>query len=289
MAKPVILITGANGQLGQEFHRLSARYEAFDFLFAGRAELPIEDEQKLLDYFREHQPSFCVNCAAYTAVDKAEQDKENAFRTNGKAVGSLAAVCASAGTNLVHISTDYVFNGRSPVPYKETDETSPVNTYGASKLEGERLCVQQNHQAIIIRTAWVYSEFGNNFVKTMMRLMKERESINVVNDQVGAPTYAADLAEAILQIFLSNKWVPGIYHYSNQGKISWYDFASAIREEIGSACQVKPIPSSQFPTPAKRPSFSLLDTQKIRDTFSIEIPEWRDSLRKCLAQLKVKG
>lgn len=289
MAKPVILITGANGQLGQEFHRLSVNFPAFDFLFASRAELPIEDEQLLEDYFREHQPAYCVNCAAYTAVDKAEQERESAFRTNAIAVGMLAAVCASAGTRLVHVSTDYVFDGRSPVPYKETDETNPVNCYGASKLEGEKRCLQKNHQSIIIRTAWVYSEFGNNFVKTMIRLMKERESLNVVNDQVGAPTYAADLAEAILQIFVSGNWTPGIYHYSNQGKISWFDFASAIREETGSLCQVNPIPSSQFPTPAKRPSFSLLDTRKIRTTFSLEIPDWRSSLKRCLSQLKVKG
>ncbi len=289
MAKPVILITGANGQLGQEFHRLSVNYPAFDFLFAGRAELPIEDEQQLEDYFREHQPAYCVNCAAYTAVDKAEQDKEGAYRTNAVAVGMLASVCASAGARLVHISTDYVFDGRSPVPYKESDETNPVNCYGASKLEGEKLCLQKNHQAMIIRTAWVYSEFGNNFVKTMIRLMKERESLNVVNDQVGAPTYAADLAGAILQIFDSRKWVPGIFHYSNQGRISWFDFATAIREETGAGCQVNPIPSSQFPTPAKRPSFSLLDTHKFRQTFAVEIPEWRSSLQRCLAQLKVKG
>lgn len=284
--KPVILVLGANGQLGQEFRKLAPAFQQYFFVFAGRADLSIDDEDRVLEFFTEHHPAFCINCAAYTAVDKAEQEKDNAFLINARAVGIIAGICAKANTKLVHISTDYVFDGRSPEPYNEQAPTNPVNMYGASKLEGEKLCLANNPSAIIIRTAWVYSEFGNNFVKTMIRLMNQRESINVVNDQVGAPTYAADLAEAIMQIIGSGTWQGGIYHYSNQGKISWYDFASEIRDQIHSACQVNAIPSSQFPTSAKRPSFSLLDTRKIRDTYHIDIPDWKTSLAKCILQLQ---
>lgn len=287
MNKPVILITGANGQLGKEFRALENKYPSYRFIFVGREELPVQNNEQLIEFFQRHQPAFCINCAAYTAVDKAEAEKEEAFLVNATAVGLLASVCSQFNTKLVHISTDYVFDGLSPVPYTEEDATCPVNTYGASKLKGEELCLQNNPHAMIIRTAWVYSIFGNNFVKTMIRLMKERNSLTVVNDQVGAPTYAADLASTIMDIIERGYWKAGLFHYSNGGKISWYDFAIAIKELTGSSCEIIPISTSQYPTLAKRPSFSLLNTTKIRNTFSISVPDWRSSLEKCLEQLKL--
>ncbi len=286
MNNPVILITGANGQLGKEFRAFENKFPFYRFIFVGREELPVQNNEQLIEFFQRHQPAFCINCAAYTAVDKAETEKDEAFLVNATAVGLLASVCRQFNTKLVHISTDYVFDGLSPVPYTEEDATCPVNTYGASKLKGEELCLQNNPNAMIIRTAWVYSIFGNNFVKTMIRLMKERSSLSVVNDQVGAPTYAADLAGAIMDIIERGYWKAGQFHYSNGGKISWYDFAVAIKELTGSSCQVTPISTSQYPTPAKRPSFSLLNTTKIKNTFSISVPDWRASLEKCLGQLK---
>jgi dTDP-4-dehydrorhamnose reductase len=237
------------------------------------------------NYFLGLKPQYCINCAAYTAVDKAESEQDMAMLVNREAVGNLAAVCKKFNTKLIHISTDYVFDGESETPYQPDDQTGPISIYGISKLKGEGLCLKENADAIIIRTAWVYSEFGNNFVKTMMRLMKDRPEIKVVNDQVGAPTYAADLAKAILDIINSGNWVSGIYHYSNKGKISWYDFAVAIKEMIGSSCIVHPIPTIDYPTPAKRPKFSLLDTSKITSKFGIQIPEWRESLRRCMTRL----
>lgn len=287
MAKPIILITGANGQLGSELRALAHLYPAYQFIGADRNALPIQDETAVNNWFSKHQPAYCINAAAYTAVDKAEADQEQAYAINANGTGYLSAACATHGAKFIHVSTDYVFNGSSSQPYKETDPTDPINVYGASKLKGEELSRQNNPDSIIIRTAWVYSEFGNNFVKTMLRLMKERPSLNVVSDQVGAPTYAADLASAILQIIDKGSWKPGIYHYSNQGRISWYDFAVAIRNHSGSNCEVHPIPSSQYPTPAKRPSFSLLDTEKIQSAFQLQIPAWEESLLRCLHQLNV--
>lgn len=281
-----ILVTGANGQLGRELQALAAQHPAFEFIFADRFVLPIGDPQAINDFFATHQPAWCINCAAYTAVDRAESDKENAFRINGDAPGWLANACRNTGTRLIHISTDYVFPGTSPVPLKENDTTGPINVYGASKLDGERRAIEQYPDGVlIIRTAWVYSEYGNNFVKTMIRLMKERPSINVVADQIGSPTYAADLADAILHIVDAPRFIPGIYHYSDEGRISWYDFAVAIRDRIESACVVNPIPTSGFPTPATRPAFSLLDKTLIRHTYGLSIPEWQASLDVCLFRL----
>ncbi|THU32056.1 dTDP-4-dehydrorhamnose reductase [Niastella caeni] len=290
MSQPVILVTGANGQVGQELRVLAASHPSFDFIFTTHENMPVNDEAAVQKVFAEHRPAYCINCAAYTAVDKAETEQEMAFQVNAEGTRMLAAACKAYDTRFIHISTDYVFNGQSPVPYKEDAPTDPVNLYGASKLKGEQLCLQTNPHAIIIRTAWVYSSFGKNFVKTMMKLMQDRSAINVVNDQVGSPTYAADLAKCILQIIANCKlsvasWFPGIYHYSNQGRISWYDFAVAIKELTGSACVVNPIPSEQFPTPAKRPSFSLLDTGKIQQTFQCAIPAWKDSLQQCIKLL----
>lgn len=281
-----ILVTGANGQLGRELQALAGQYPAFEFVFADRSVLPIDNQTAINDFFALHQPAWCINCAAYTAVDKAESDKENAFRINGDAPGWLANACRNTGARLIHVSTDYVFPGNSATPLKENDTTGPTNVYGASKLEGERRAIEQYPDGVlIIRTAWVYSEYGNNFVKTMIRLMKERPSINVVNDQVGSPTYAADLAAAILHIVDSTRFVPGIFHYSDEGRISWYDFAIAIRNRIESPCTVNPIPTTDFPTPATRPAFSLLDKTLIRHTYGLSIPDWQASLDICLFRL----
>lgn len=286
MAKSIILVTGANGQLGRELQMLAAVNPEYDFIFTDRTQLPIGDQQQVDTFFATRQPTWCINCAAYTAVDKAESDKDTAFRINGDAPGYLAAACRRHGARLIHISTDYVFDGSSAIPLKEGDPTGPINTYGASKLAGEQKAMENNPEAtVIIRTAWVYSEFGNNFVKTMIRLMKERPAINVVDDQLGSPTYAADLAAAILHIIAHPLFTPGIFHYSNEGRITWYQFAIAIRERIGSACTINPIPSSQFPTPAKRPHYSLLDKTLIRNTYQLIIPDWETSLETCLSRL----
>lgn len=282
-----ILVTGANGQLGKELQTAASQYSSYRFIFTDRSVLPVGEEAAVKAFFARESVDYCVNCAAYTAVDKAESEQEQAFAINGDAVGYLAGACASAGAKFIHVSTDYVFDGESSVPLKEEDPTGPVNVYGASKLRGEQLALQYNADSVVIRTSWVYSEFGNNFVKTMIRLMGEKPSLNVVDDQIGSPTYAADLAEAILQIIGSGHFVPGIYHYSNEGVVSWYEFALAIRDLIGSACPVHPIPSAQFPTPAKRPHYSLLDKGRIRAVYGIGIPAWKESLAICLQRLHV--
>jgi dTDP-4-dehydrorhamnose reductase len=280
-----ILITGANGQLGKEFQVLAALYPQYHFLFASRDVLAIENFDSVKKYFTDNTIDYCVNCAAYTAVDKAETESDTAFLINATAVGNLAAVCAAHKTQLIHISTDYVFDGTGKHPYKETDATHPVSVYGASKLQGEQLALQKNPAAIIIRTSWVFSSFGNNFVKTMLRLMRERDSINVVDDQLGCPTYAADLAVCIMEIIKKCSTFNvqySIFNYCNEGIINWYQFAIAIKELSGSTCIVNPIRSSQYPTPAKRPQYSVLDTGLIKNTFGIAVPEWRESLKKCL-------
>jgi dTDP-4-dehydrorhamnose reductase len=289
MPRQKILVTGANGQLGRELQQLAPAFPQFEFIFADRTTLNLDNPGTVTDIFTREQPAWCINCAAYTAVDKAESEKDLAFLINGEAVGHLAAACRATNTRLIHISTDYVFDGLSATPLKESDPTNPINTYGASKLAGEQQALQHNPDAtLIIRTSWVYSEFGNNFVKTMIRLMKEKPAINVVSDQIGSPTYAADLAAAILHIIAAPTFVPGRYHYSNEGEISWYQFASAIRDLTHSTCTVNPIPTSQYPTPAKRPHYSLLDKSLIRDTYHLSIPDWRPSLITCLARLAAR-
>ena len=282
------MVTGANGQLGNELQLLAAGFADYRLLFVTKEELNIAHASTLEKYFSEHTIDFCINCAAYTAVDKAEAEPENAFLINATAVATLATVCKKNNTQLIHISTDYVFDGTANQPYKETDKTNPVSVYGKSKLQGEELAMQHAPSTIIIRTAWLYSSFKANFVKTMLRLMKEKESINVVSDQFGCPTYAADLAAAIMQIITSNQSNknPGIYHYSNAGITNWYEFAVAIKKITGSSCLVNPITTAEYPTAAKRPAYSVLDSTKIKETFGIPILIWENSLEKCLALLK---
>jgi len=291
MTRKKIIVTGANGQLGMELQQLASSYPAYEFIFTTRNEMPLDDLNSISQFISKHQPQYFINCAAHTAVDKAESEKELAFKINAEAPGIIAKACKENNVQLIHVSTDYVFNGNGTSPYKETDATDPVNLYGASKLEGEKSVMQNDPDAIIIRTAWVYSAFGKNFVKTMLRLMAEKEQINVVSDQSGTPTYAADLAEAILLIIANcqlsiDNWAPGIYHFSNEGQITWYDFAVAIKELSGSACKVNPITTSQYPTPAKRPVYSVLDKSKIKNTFSIKGKDWKESLAVCIQKIK---
>jgi dTDP-4-dehydrorhamnose reductase len=282
-AKTTILVTGANGQLGKELRDLAPLFSQYHFIFLSREDLPIHHFDMIRNYFKTLKPDYCINAAAYTAVDRAELEKEIAFQVNGEAVGVLAAVCKEYQAKFIHVSTDYVFNGKGDYPYTENFPTDPVNVYGASKLEGEKQAMQLNDESIIIRTSWVYSQYGKNFVKTILRLLNEKEEISVVNDQVGSPTYAADLAEVILKIL--DDWKPGIYHFSNDGVISWYDFAVAIKEISGSKCVVKPVPTSSYLTPAKRPSYSVLDKTKIQETFGIRLRQWKQSLKDCINKL----
>ncbi len=280
-----ILVTGANGQLGSEFRELETRFGSYHFLFASKEELSIIDQSSLENYFSNHTINYCINCAAYTAVDKAETDQEAALLVNEIAVANLAAICQRHGATFFHFSTDYVFDGRATTPYCETDPTSPVNFYGETKLRGEHAAIKNNPGAVVIRTSWVYSRFGKNFVKTMMRLMNEKAEIGVVADQFGSPTNAGDLALAVMKIIEGGSITPGIYHYCNNGVISWHQFASAIRELIHSSCKVNAIETSAYPTPAARPQYSALDCKKTADTFSLHLSPWQESLERCLAQM----
>lgn len=282
-----ILVTGANGQLGMEFRDISHLFPAYKFHFVSREQLSIGKYESVAAYFDRHQFDYCINCAAYTAVDKAESDVEDANNINGTAVGNLASVCKAHQTKLIHFSTDYVFNGNGKVPYSETDPVNPVNAYGRSKLLGEQMAISNHSDVMIIRTSWVYSIHGKNFVKTMMRLMQDKESINVVNDQVGSPTYAADLAQAVMKIIADNSFQPGIYHYCNSGIISWFQFANKIAILNQYACKVNPIATVDYPTPAKRPSYSALNTDKFQNTFNIPIPVWDISLQNCLKKISI--
>lgn len=283
-----ILVTGSNGQLGSELKEMALSYPQTDFIFLDRNQFSITDSEACKNFFELHKPQYFINCAAYTAVDKAEDEKEKAFEINGNAVGNMALLCHQYHCKFVHVSTDYVFNGNSQRPLKETDAVDPVNAYGESKLLGEQLALKNNPDAVIIRTSWVYSYYGKNFVKTMLRLMNEKESIQVVSDQMGSPTYAADLAETIIQITNSKKWMPGIYNYSNEGIISWFEFAVEIKKLTNSSCMVHPVTTEQFTTPARRPAYSVLDKSKIEKIYQIKIKSWKDSLKTCLKKLDVK-
>ncbi|HEY8660897.1 MAG TPA: dTDP-4-dehydrorhamnose reductase [Hanamia sp.] len=284
-----ILVTGANGQLASEIKSIASYFPSYQFLFTTKEDLPIENKEAVKLFFEKHQIDYCINCAAYTAVDKAESEKEKAFLINADAVGEMASVCKDHQTKFIHISTDYVYDGSKEMALKEDDAVAPLNVYGWSKLKGEELALNRNSTSLIIRTSWVYSSFGNNFVKTMLRLFKEKDEINVVADQYGSPTYAADLAEVIMlfvQRMEAGENFSGIVNYSNSGITTWYEFAVAIKNLVNSNCKINPIPTSSYKTAATRPQHSVLDTSKIKNLIQIDIPFWKDSLKKCISELK---
>ncbi len=283
-----ILVTGANGQLGKEFRLIADQYPGFTFLFLSREDLAIHHFELVRNFFFSYKPDICINCAAYTAVDKAETEPDLAKLVNAESTGVLAAVCKEYNAKFIHISTDYVFKGDAQKPYSESDPTDPQSVYGETKREGEILALRYNPQTMIFRTSWVYSVYGKNFVKTMIRLMSEKPSISVVNDQWGSPTHAADLAKCIMDILASGKFIPGIYHYSNDGMINWFQFAEAIKELTGSSCEVSPIPTSAYPTPAKRPAYSVMSKEKIKEVYNIVPPPWKQSLAACISILKAQ-
>jgi dTDP-4-dehydrorhamnose reductase len=282
-----ILVTGSNGQLGNELRLLAPAYSGDIFIFTDVAELDITNETDL-DYFIDREkPAVIINCAAYTAVDKAEQEDNLAFLINATAVGNLSRAAAKHHSLLIHISTDYVFDGKGFKPYMEDDPTNPVSLYAKSKHAGEQQVQSYAGKALIIRTSWLYSEFGNNFVKTMMKYGREREQLNVVFDQTGTPTYARDLAQTILDIIQKQPVINGVevFHFSNEGVASWYDFAKAIMEFSGINCKINPIETKEYPLPAVRPFYSVFNKSKIKQRFSIEIPYWRDSLQECMKKM----
>ena len=285
-----ILITGSKGQLGLELESLGHQFPNLNLFCTDKFSLNILNFEETERYVLKNTIEAMVNCAAYTDVNKAEEEFEMADEVNHLAVRNLGQIAKKHHIKLIHISTDYVFDGNSEIPYKESDATNPQNAYGSSKLNGENALLQINPKnSLIIRTSWLYSEFGNNFVKSMLKLSKEKESITVVSDQIGSPTYAKDLALAILQIIPAiNSDGLQIYHYANKGQCSWFDFASAIMKIAQQNCEILPIPSSAFKTKAKRPKYSLLDTDKIQHTFNLEIPNWEDALRECVLKLEVK-
>jgi dTDP-4-dehydrorhamnose reductase len=282
-----ILVTGAYGQLGSELKKAAPEFKDMSFLFTDADTLDITDKEKLRSFFSLHKIRWIVNCAAYTAVDKAETDRQNAGLVNSIAPGILAEIASTEKARMLHISTDYVFDGLACMPYSEENQVSPLNYYGITKLEGEKACLANNPESVVIRTSWLYSSFGKNFVKTILRIGKEGKPLRVVYDQIGSPTYAGDLACSILEIIRRCndeplRFVPGIYHFANEGVCSWYDFARAILDFSGLGCRIDPVETREFPTPAHRPHYSVLNKAKIKNTFDIEIPYWRDSLKKCI-------
>lgn len=280
----VILVTGASGQLGQAIQFIASDYTDCQFIFASSTDLDITDQEKVALFFDNNPIGFCINAAAYTAVDKAESEQEKAASINVLGPGNLAIACKKHKVKLIHISTDFVFDGSSDKPYLETDAASPINVYGKTKRDGEKAIMDHLEEYFIVRTSWVYSQFGNNFMKTMLRLASERDSLNVVNDQMGSPTNAVDLAKAVLAIIRSDNTKYGIYNFSNEGIASWYDFAKEIFNINDICIEVNPIPTEAFPTPARRPKYSVLDKTKIKETFNIEIKSWQEALEQTLNQ-----
>ncbi|MDN3593915.1 dTDP-4-dehydrorhamnose reductase [Zunongwangia endophytica] len=280
-----ILVTGASGQLGQSIKKISPRFPEFHFHFKDSSELNIGDKKALKTAFENQKIDYCINCAAYTQVDKAESDKEKANLINNEAISILSELCQEFKVTLIHISTDFVFEGTKNIPYTESDQTNPQSIYGKTKLAGEKAIHQNLEQYFIFRTSWLYSEFGHNFMKSMLKYGQEKKQLSVVYDQVGTPTYAVDLAEFILKIISSKSNQYGIYNYSNEGIASWYDFAFNIFRISGIKIDLKPIKSEEYLTPAKRPSYSVLDKTKAKTIFQVEIPHWQDSLAKALQEL----
>ena len=283
-----VLVTGSNGQLGSEIRQLSDRTD-FDFIFTDIEELDLTNPSYVEAFFDKENIDYCINCAAYTAVDKAESEPEITHKINVEAVKNLAMACSTHDVSLIHISTDFVFNGKSNIPYTENMEPDPISIYGRSKLEGEQKALNHNLNTLVIRTAWLYSSFGGNFVKTMLQLGRDKDSLKVVVDQVGTPTYARDLAHAIIKIIqkLSSghknvNEITGIYHFSNEGIASWYDFAMEIFRQKKIEIEVNPVRTMAFPTPATRPQYSVMDKSRIKEVFGLKIPYWKDSLATCL-------
>lgn len=286
-----VLVTGANGQLGNCIRLLADQYAGYNFLFTDVDTLDITDPAAVRTMIKDNQVNYILNCAAYTAVDKAEDNEELCRRINTYAVRVLGEVAHEVGAKMIHVSTDYVFSGTGYRPYKETDDTRPVSAYGRTKLAGEQALQEVCPASVIIRTAWLYSEFGNNFVKTVLRLGKERDELGFVFDQIGSPTYAGDLAVAILSVLVADEkgaFVPGIYHFSNEGVCSWYDFTVKILQIAGLECRVRPIETKDYPTKAVRPPYSVLNKKKIKETYSIAIPHWEESLRICMKKLQIQ-
>jgi len=281
-----IIVIGASGQLGQCLKAVSASRQISGLLFPDETEANILDVAALQTLFEREKPTYVINCAAYTAVDKAESDVDIARKVNRDGPENLAKLCREYNATLIHISTDFIFEGNDVKLLQEDDIAKPISIYGLTKLEGEQVITAAIDQYFILRTSWLYSEYGNNFVKTMLRLGADRDELNIIADQVGTPTYAIDLAGAILEIITTQSTTYGIYHYSNEGVTSWYDFAVSIFELGGVTVKVNPIPTEQYPTPAKRPKFSVMDKSKLKKTFNIEVPYWRDSLSTCIKILK---
>ena len=281
-----ILVTGANGQLGQCLQKISSQFEEFEFIFTDSETLDITIKEEVNDFFWQNAPDFCINAAAYTAVDLAETDVEKAFLVNADGAENLAEACAENNAQFIHVSTDYVFDGENNLAYTEEDFTNPLGVYGASKLAGDELALEVNPCSVILRTSWVYSEFGKNFVKTMLNLFATKEELSIVADQFGQPTNANDLAEAIMKIIKSEKITPGIFNFSNLGRISWFDFAEKIAELSEAKIKLNAIETSQYPTPAKRPKNSVLDLDKISKTYAIQLKPWEESLEGCVQILQ---
>jgi dTDP-4-dehydrorhamnose reductase len=283
------IVIGANGQLGQCLKKVAQRRGIDGLVFPDEAHADILNVEILDRLFSTEKPAFVINCAAYTAVDKAESDVELATAINETGAKNLAILCKKFNAILIHISTDFVFEGNEVKLLKEEDLANPINVYGSTKLDGEKAIAKIFDQFYILRTAWLYSEFANNFVKTMLKLGAERDELNIISDQIGTPTYAIDLANTIFDIMAAEKQAFGIYHYSNEGVTSWYDFAKAIFDISETEVKVNPIPGTAYPTPAQRPAFSVMDKTKIKSTFNITIPYWRDSLATCINALKVES
>jgi dTDP-4-dehydrorhamnose reductase len=286
----VILITGAKGQLGNELNISSKKHFGHDFVFTDIDTLDITDGEKTQEFVQKIKPDWIINCAAFNNVEKAESDYEYALMINGLGVRNIVSVIRDSPCRLIHISTDYVFDGKSSVPYRESDKPSPLSAYGKSKLEGERYALLHPF-SLVLRTSWLYSIYGQNFVKTIIKLAGEKEQLNVVNDQTGSPTYAADLAHAIINIITSVNshqiaFNAGVYHYSNEGSCTWYEFAEAISEDAGFATPVKPVTTAEYGSAAHRPAYSVLSTVKILENYRLAIPHWRTSLKKCIAAIQ---
>ncbi|ACU06675.1 dTDP-4-dehydrorhamnose reductase [Flavobacteriaceae bacterium 3519-10] len=282
-----ILVVGGNGQLGNCFRKIEPDFEnQFEFNFTDSETLDITDSSAVEEYFAEHRPHFCINAAAYTAVDQAENEPEKVFAVNAEAVGNLAEACAEYKTVLIHISTDYVFSGDTQISYSEDGFTDPQGVYGASKLKGEELALENNPKTIVIRTSWLYSEFNKNFVKTMLNLFAQKDELGIVNDQFGQPTNANDLADAVMRIILTEAKTFGIFHFSNYPETTWFSFTQKIAELSNSNIKLNPITTDQFPTPAKRPKRSTMSLDKIESTYRIELQHWENSLEKCIEILQ---